>query len=186
NAQNVMKQVKETTIDGTDTQIDKRCSLLEDESIYIEFELTDTGPPKRDDDTGSTTSHAKQNIIDTDAISNVTVEAHWIEIKKPVNTSTSSKPLIPNDLDKLWEKLRTIKDAHRYPLPNTTNLTPIGTYTNMIISTESTAKPPTPETIFEQQTINNHNSIRHSTAPNNGMDNGRKKEKPPVDCDRRF
>ncbi|CAG8780412.1 9609_t:CDS:2, partial [Gigaspora margarita] len=91
----------------------------------------------------STTSHTKQNMMDTDANSNATVKgieiphhlyssvvknkdqiiqemesilAHWIEIKEPVDTSTSTKPLIPNNLDTLWEKLQTIKDALQIPI----------------------------------------------------------------------
>ncbi|CAG8763514.1 16807_t:CDS:2, partial [Gigaspora margarita] len=74
NTQNVTEQVKETTLDMTNTQAEKRHSLLEDKSIYIEFELTGIGPLKREDDIGSTTSHAKQNMMDTNTNSNATVE----------------------------------------------------------------------------------------------------------------
>ncbi|CAG8783235.1 16363_t:CDS:2 [Gigaspora margarita] len=68
--QKVVEPVKDTTIDGTETKADERHILLNDKLIYFEK-----------DDTTSITSHTKQQMIDTDANSNATIEG-WPNIVK--------------------------------------------------------------------------------------------------------
>ncbi|CAG8551916.1 12024_t:CDS:1 [Gigaspora margarita] len=47
NIQKIIEQVKKTTIDKTGTIEEARKAVLDDESIYIEFKLTNAGPQKR-------------------------------------------------------------------------------------------------------------------------------------------
>ncbi|CAG8794963.1 32349_t:CDS:2, partial [Gigaspora margarita] len=72
--QKVIEHVQETTIDEMGNIEKARKAVLEDESIYIDSELTDTGPTKKDDDAHSITSHTTPHRIDTDANSNATIE----------------------------------------------------------------------------------------------------------------
>ncbi|CAG8648199.1 25057_t:CDS:2 [Gigaspora margarita] len=72
--QKVIEHVQETTIDEMGKIEGERKAILEDQSIYIDFELTNTGPTKKGDNAQSITSHTTPHRMDTDANSNATIE----------------------------------------------------------------------------------------------------------------
>ncbi|CAG8637595.1 2141_t:CDS:2 [Gigaspora margarita] len=103
NTQNIEKQVKEITIDETHTIIGQRRTVLEDESIYFNFETTESSSSKKEDDMISTTSNTHQHKMDMNIISNATVE------KK-------GKPQLPKDKNSLLENIKATKDAMQIPI----------------------------------------------------------------------
>ncbi|CAG8806151.1 16181_t:CDS:2 [Gigaspora margarita] len=88
--QKVQEQVLDTINGRPSTTMDARQALLEDESIYFNFETTESGPQKMEEET----------YTDADAISNTTVEGTRIP-----HQSYSSAVINKEQLLKTWSQL---------------------------------------------------------------------------------
>ncbi|CAG8687601.1 36406_t:CDS:2 [Gigaspora margarita] len=163
--QNIDEQVKKITTDATHTITEQRRAVLEDKSIYFNFETTESSFLKKEDDMISTTSNTHWHKMNMDEISNATIEdtkiiqlssnkqnsntcKHGIDIKEPEGINMGKrKPQLPKDKDTLLENIKTTKDALQIPITK---------YRWGYLLTQ--------KTIPKQYTMNNHNPIKQNNT----------------------